>query len=76
MRKRVAAKVIHRSQDADGPDYRGRTLDRAVAVLLRGGRWRYGGQGARPRPAPAPAPVAIRIVVATREGAVRPKRAP
>lgn len=58
MRKRVAAKVISRAQDEDGPDYRKRTLDRAVDKLwatVPHGRWH--GTGSRRR---------------TREGAVRP----
>lgn len=80
MRKRLAAKVVYRSQEDDAPTYRSPTMDRAVAVLMRGGRWRYRGcEQARPlgweEPAPLRAPVRIRIVVA-REGAVRPARGP
>jgi hypothetical protein len=73
MRKRVAAKVIHRGAQEGGPEYRDPTIARAASRLWkamdprRRGRWHHRGYRRL---------VPIAIVVATREGAVRPARAP
>jgi hypothetical protein len=67
MRKRVAAKVIERAYFAEyvaleWRGYRFSTWKRASNRLSRGGNRRRG--------------ITVAIVVATREGAVRPARAP